>query len=140
MDIIIEIILFGVGTGLGLWWFTVIVLPIFYGLPKSIFWTVKGKLKAKSSIVYVRTFFLWTVLFTFAAFLLLEFSPNTATYLYNSPGFSFGQLFGILGALIYAISKSGRHDLKEDFWAAMVKFQKQTSPNRPLQPTQDPRG
>lgn len=140
MEILIEIILFGIAIGLGVWWFSVIVLPIFYGLPRSIFWIVRGKLKVRSSLVYLGTFLLWTILFALAAILLLKFSPQTAAYLYNSPGFFYGQWFGVLGALISAISKSGRQNLKEDFWAAMARFQKPTTPNQPLQPTQEPRG
>lgn len=127
MGILIQIVLFGIAAGLGAWWFTVIVLPIFYGLPRSIFWTIRGKLKSTSSLVYLLTFLLWTFLFTLAAILLLKLLPQAATYLYNSPGFFYGQWFGVFGALLRAISKSGRKNLKEDFWGAMAKFEKEVS-------------
>lgn len=124
MKILLEIVLFGLGVGFSLWWFSVTVLPIFYGLPRSVFWIVKGKLKVRASFAYIKTFLLWTILFTFAAYLLLEFLPQTVTYLHNSRGFSLGQLFGVIGALISTLSKSGRQSLNEDFWAAMAKYLK----------------
>lgn len=140
MGILIEGILFVIAAGLGTLWFTVILLPIFYGLPRSVFWTIRGKLKARSSFVYLGTFLLWTFLFTLVAVLLLEFLPQQVAYLYNSRGFFFGQWFGLLGSLIYAISKTGRQNLKEEFWLAMARFQNEAVPNKPLQPTQEPRG
>lgn len=137
MGILIDIFLFGIAAVLGAWWFSVVILPIFYGLPKSIYWTIKGKLKARSSLAYLGNFLLWQFIFILAALLLLFFSPRTAEYLYNSLAFFLGQWFGVFGSLFSALSASGRHDLNEDFWAAMARFQKQAPADSPLQPTQE---
>jgi hypothetical protein len=125
MTVVFEILLFVIGGFLGTWWFSVIILPLFYGLPRSLYWTAKGTLKAKSILVSLGSFTLWTVLFTLVAMVLIEFFPNAAKYLYNSPGFYFGQWFGVLGSLMKAFSKSGRKDLREDFWSAMARFQRE---------------
>ena len=101
-----------------------IILPLFYGLPRSIYWTIKGKLKAKSSFLYIKTFLLWTFLFTLGAFLLINFLPSIAAYLSNSPGFFYGQWFGVIITFIKAISLSGRLNLDADFWSAMARYDK----------------
>lgn len=124
MAVVFEILLFVIGGFWGTWWFSVIIPPLFYGLPRSLYWTARGTLKAKSILIYLGSFTLWTVLFTLTAMLLIEFFPNAAQYLYNSPGFYFGQWSGILSSLTFTFSKSGRKDLREDFWSSMSRFQK----------------
>jgi len=120
----VEILLFIVGGAFGAWWFAVIILPIFYGLPRSLYWIDRKTLKAKAVLFYLGTFVFWTAIFTGTAFVLAIFFPSVAKYLYNSPGFYYGQWLGVIGSLIRAFSKSGRKHLSDDFWAAMAKYKK----------------
>lgn len=113
-----------VGGTFGALWFAVIILPIFYGLPRSLYWIAKKTLKAKAVLLYLGTFVFWTAIFTGAAFVLVEFFPSVANYLYNNSGFYYGQWLGVIGSLIRAFSKSGRKHLRDDFWAAMGKYKK----------------
>lgn len=122
---LMEIILFVIGALFGAWWFSVIILPIFYGLPKAIMGTVNGQLRAKSILASLVAPLLWTFLFIVIAVILLKFIPRVAYYLNGSTGFIFGQWFGIIGSLISAFSASGRKSLKEDYCAANAKFEKE---------------
>ena len=120
----VEILLFIVGGAFGAWWFGVIILPIFYGLPRSLYWIARKALKAKAVLFYLGTFVFWTAIFTGTAFVLAIFFPSFANYLYNSSGFYYGQWLGVIGSLIRAFPKSGRKHLRDDFWAAMAKYKK----------------
>lgn len=116
------LLFFIVGGAFGAWWFAVIILPIFYGLPRSLYWIAKKTLKVKAVLFYLGGFVFWTAIFTGFAFVLVEFLPSVANYLYNSSGFNYGQLLGVIVSLIRAFSKSGRKDLRDDFWVAMAKY------------------
>jgi hypothetical protein len=116
------LLFFIVGGAFGAWWFAVIILPIFYGLPRSLYWIAKKTLKAKAVLFYLGGFVFWAAIFTGIAFVLVIFFPSVANYLYNSSGFYYGQLLGVIVSLIRAFSKSGRKDLGDDFWAAMAKY------------------
>jgi hypothetical protein len=79
---------------------------------------------AKAIFVYLVSPMIWTTIFVGAAILLSKFWPTVNHYLYNSAGFFFGQWFGIIGALIKSITKSGRQDLREDFLSVIAKYQR----------------
>lgn len=123
MLVIHDIIRFTLGVMLGGLWFTVIVLPLCYGVPMSIYWTAKGTLKARSILSYLGTFALWMIFLISVDQLLVKFFPGATQYL-SSPGFYFGNWFGFLAFLVRALSKSGRKDLREDFWSGMARYQK----------------
>ena len=120
----VGILLFIVGGAFGAWWFGVIILPIFYGLPRSLYYIARKTLKAKAVLFYLGTFVFWTAIFTGTAFVLVIFFPSFANSLYNSSGFYYGQWLGVIGSLIRAFSKSGRKHLRDDFGAAMAKYKK----------------
>jgi flagellar motor component MotA len=124
MTIVEFLLLFIIGGFFGGWWFGVIILPIFYGLPRSLYWIHRKTLKAKAVLFYLGTFVFWTAIFTGTAIVLTEFFPSVRKYLYNSQGFAYGQLLGVIVFLIRAFSKSGRKELSDDFWAAMAKYKK----------------
>jgi hypothetical protein len=120
----LEIVLFVIGAGFGLLWFSVIVLPVFYGVPKSLYWIMRGRLRMKALFVYLVTPGIWTVLLVVAVVLLGILWPRVNGYLYNSAGFFFGQWFGVIGALIRSVTKAGRQDLREDFLSFTARHQR----------------
>lgn len=123
----IEILLYIIGILFGVLWFSVIILPIFYGIPRTIWFFGKGILRLKASTYYLKTFILWFVIFTLLIIFIQYLSPKTINYLYNSAGFSYGQMTGIFGSLFYAFTAKGRKDLSEDFWERMEKYSNKTS-------------
>ena len=122
-----EIILFIIGILFGILWFTVIILPIFHGFPRTIWFFGKGILRLKASLFYLKMFFIWSVIFTLLVMFIQYLSPETIVYLYNSAGFYYGQMMGIFGSLFYAFTTKGRKDLNEDFWESMEKYNKTTT-------------
>jgi hypothetical protein len=124
VKILIEFALFWAGALLSIFWFSVTILPIFYGLPRSLYWIAKGRLKSFACLFYVGSFLFWFVLFTLAAYASMKFFPEAVLYLYNSFGFFCGQWLGIIVMLIKTLSPSGRKDLNDDFQSAMKRFRK----------------
>jgi len=115
----IEIILFIIGILLGIWWYSVIILPLFYGIPRSIYYVRKGLLKKSAISFYLKTFLLWVGIWFGASFLLAKYFPNLTNSLLESGGFAIGQLIGI-GLMMWRVfTKEGRKDLNADFWDIM---------------------
>lgn len=108
-----EIILFIIGLLLGLWGFSVLILPIAYGLPRAIFWTSRGLLKKQSILSYLITPIIWTVVFIGLFIALNKFAPNLSNHLSKSSGFRYGIIIGVVPMIFRAFSKSGRKDLQE---------------------------
>lgn len=107
-----------------MWWFGVIILPISYGLPRSLYLIGKKTLETRAILPYLGTFALWSAIFTTIAFLMAASFPGAVHYLYNSPGFYYGQWSGVIGSLSYASTRIGRENLNDDFWAAMAKYRR----------------
>ena len=122
-----EIALFLLGILFGVWWFTVIILPLFYGFLRTLWFAGKGVLRLKSSLHYLYIFFVWNIIFTVLIIVLRYFSPSVVDYLYNSQEFLYGQMLGVIGLLFRAMTASGRKDLHDDFWAAMEKYRCETT-------------
>ena len=120
----LEIVLFVIGAGFGLLWFSVIVLPVFYGVPKSLYWIMRGRSRMKSLFAYLLTPTIWTVLLVVVVVLGGIFWPRANGYLYDSAGFFFGQWFGVIGAIIRSVTKTGRQDLREDFVSFTARYQR----------------
>ena len=71
---------------------------------------------------YLRIFALWFVIIISLFIFIQYLSPKTINYLYNSVGFSYGQMTGVIGSLFYAFTSKGRKDLSDDFWDKMEKY------------------
>jgi hypothetical protein len=115
----LEFILLIIGIFLGIWWYSVIILPLFYGIPKASYYVVKGLLKKSAVIFYLKSFILWTIIWFGIAFILVKYFPNITGTLLESGGFAIGQLIGI-GLMMWRVfTKDGRKDLNIDFWDIM---------------------
>lgn len=115
----VEFILLIIGVLLGIWWYSVIILPLFYGIPKSIYYVRKGLLKKSVISFYLKTFLLWVTIWFGVAFILAKYLPSLTNTLLESGGFGIGQLIGI-GLMIWRVfTKEGRKDLNIDFWDIM---------------------
>lgn len=116
MELVVDAMLFLGGLFLGGWWFSVIFLPILYGLPKALYWVASGRIRWRTPFLYLIAPALWTVVgFGVAVFFTLLFrgSPNYNRYLWM---FSFSQQLGTgLVALRLLALRSARKDAREDF-------------------------
>jgi len=118
-----EIIFFIVGFLLGIWGFSILILPLVYGFPRAIYWTAKGLLKKSAIFSYLVSPILWTVIFVSLFFILSRFTPALANRFSESWGFQGGIVVGILLMIFRPLfSKSSRRDLQEDFWSFVENF------------------
>lgn len=115
----LEFLLLIVGILFGIWWWSVIILPLFYGIPKATYYVWKGLLKKSAIAFYLKSFLLWSVIWISASFVMAKYSPALVDRLLASAGFGFGQLIGIAISAWRVFTKDGRKDLNADFWSIM---------------------
>jgi len=120
--LLLDIFLFCVGFGLSMWWFSVTILPLFYGLPKSLYWIARGLLSWRILTRFLVPPVLWNLAFIGAAVALNSWFPAASARLAHSGGFSFGQLFGLGGSIFFLFKKEGSDSLKEDFLATAIHY------------------
>jgi hypothetical protein len=120
---VLEIFLFVTGFVLGLWYTTMLVLPLLYGVPKALIGYFRKTLYFKATLAFLVAPLLWTVFF-FAAFLGLAFFWNSAFELVrNSGGFNLGQALGTLMLVLNALfNKKTKADMKNEFDAIVFPY------------------
>jgi hypothetical protein len=117
-----DILLWVAGILFGALRFSVILLPLFYGLPRSIYWILKGVLRKVAVTSYVLGPVIWTIILVVAAFVINEYFPRTRVLLFSDAGFAYGQWIGVLLMLIRSLSKDGRRDLNKDFLSTVARY------------------
>lgn len=125
MSIIIEILLFVVAVLLTIWWISLIILPIAYGIPRSIYLiAIKKNLRPIAVLAYLASPILWSIILLLIAFVIAFFLPNLSRFLIESAGFGFGQFFGILLFLFRLLSKDTWKDMDCDFQSFIQPYLK----------------
>jgi hypothetical protein len=116
MGFLIEAVLFFCGLAFGIMWFAFVILPLIYGIPKSLWWVIKRRLKWWAPLKYLVAPIVFCVVTTLFAIALWNWAPNVATRLMESAGLSLGQLIAIGFSLISSVfSSSTRASMKADF-------------------------
>ena len=115
------IFLFG-GLLFGSWWFTVTILPIFYGFPKAIILWRQKKLGIQAAFSCLSTALIWNLIFLLIGLALLSFAKEFAQVLLNSGSFFTGQSVGVVFMLIRGVTPAGRQDLRKDFVDKTAKW------------------
>lgn len=111
-----EIFLFVTGFALGLWYTTMLLLPLSYGVPKALICYFRKTLRFKATLAFLVAPLLWTVLFFVAAFGLAFFWNRAFEYVRTSGGFNLGQTLGTLWLSANALlNKKTREDMKNEF-------------------------
>lgn len=118
----LELLLLINGIALGILVWSLIILPVFYGVPKTIIYVFKGLLRKSATIFYLNSFVLWNLIFIVVAAFLVSYFPNLGHTLSNSEGFFIGQWMGIGICVLRIFTSDGRKDLDYDFWRTMIKY------------------
>lgn len=118
----VDVLLWVAGILVGALWFSIILLPLFYGLPRSIYWIFKGVLRKAAITSYVLGPVIWTIIFLVAALVINEYFPRTRALLFNDAGFAYGQWIGVFLMSIRSLSKDGRRDLDKDFFSTVARY------------------
>lgn len=124
MDLILFFLEVAGGFFMGAIVFSVVILPFFYGVPMSLFWGFKGRVRFSAAVRYAFAPLIWVFIFTVVGFTLFFFLPSLGYHLAKSNAFNGGFLAGFFLTLFRAFSISGRSDLREDFWSAMEKYRR----------------
>jgi hypothetical protein len=125
MRIVLELLLFVTGFLAGLWYTTMLVLPLFYGVPKALAGYFRKNLYFKATLVYLITPFFWTVLFFVILLGMAVFWNSAFEYLRTSGGFNLGQTLGTLMLVVNALfNKKTRRDMKNEFDEFVLPYTK----------------
>lgn len=103
-------------------WFTVFVLPLFYGVPRSLYWVSRGWACWRLPLFYLRTPVIWFIVLLVLNLTLWRFLPEVGAF-FNSRQFVAGELAGFTLATIRAIfSRSAHMDLSLDFYSLARRY------------------
>lgn len=118
----IDFILLIIGSLLGVWWCSVIPLPLIYGFPKTVSLSIKGILKKRSCFFYLIAPLVWLVILNAVSIILFFAWPAVVEAILGNSSFFIGQLIGICIFIIRLFTQKGRRDLSEDFWQNMIRY------------------
>ena len=110
-----EIFYFFLGAALAAWWFSVTILPIFYGLPKAFYWCARRLFSWRLCFSYLAPPVIWNAAFVGLAVALYIWFPSVHSRLSESTGYTVGQWLGFGGSLLSALTQDGRKNLRHDF-------------------------
>ncbi len=95
--------------------FTVVALPLFYGIPKSIIEYSRRRISIKPVFLYLATFLFGNAVFLIA-FILLSYFPSAFDTVSQGAGFNIGSMIGFwLLALRAIFSRSARQAMRADY-------------------------
>lgn len=96
-----------------------VLVPLFFGFPLSLLWTVAGWARWYAPLLYFIKPLLWGLAFSALWFVLLPSAPESVRKLLWSQGFALGNAGGLIWALAReSLSKYMRDRRKEKF----IKF------------------
>jgi len=123
MSMIIDGLLFLAGLFVGILWFSTVILPLFYGIPRATWWFLRGRVRWRAILGYIIVGGMWFLAF-FGIFLFLYLLlPNVYRYIYTNSAFNVGELIGFGASLLRAVGvRSARKDLNLDFFSFVKRY------------------
>jgi len=120
-DILLGIVIAVVSGLLTILFFSLIILPLFYGIPRALWWAIKGRRRWNAPLLYTMSMAFGLILLLGGSFLSQYFFPEFIDYILNSWGILTGIGLGALGGLHTVLTVKGRDDLNRDFLNRMAK-------------------
>jgi hypothetical protein len=105
------------------YWFSNILLPLFYGVPKVARWCRRPPFSWWLAPHYLFAPLFWLVLPVIAGYILAILKPTILLAILNSAGFTHGQILGFVlfvGSILF--SQDTRQDLKNDFISVATRY------------------
>ena len=109
-----EVLLFPLGLVLGFLWFSMVLLPLIYSVPKSLFNIFKGKMKWG----ILGRVIIPPLIFTSSLLILVYFFPSIS----ENELLYWGSTFGGLMGTRYLLTKNGRRDIRSDYESLSLKY------------------
>jgi len=125
VTVVLELLLFVTGFLFGVWYTAMLVLPLFYGVPKALFAWFRKELQFRAVLAYLIAPFFWIVFFTAILVGMRSFWRTGFNYLQESGGFNFGETLGILALIANALfSKKAKANMKIEFEEFVQPYRK----------------
>lgn len=116
MTFVLELLAVMIGFLIGLWYTTMLVLSLFYGLPKAILGYLRKELLPRAVLPYLVAPLAWILFVTVVLFVLEIFWERAFRFLLEDGGFNAGQALGSIFLIAKVIlSRKTREDLKAEF-------------------------
>lgn len=125
MKVLSEGVLVVLGFCLGLWYLSMLLLPLFYGIPRALVGFFRGKVSFKGVLAWLIAPVIWTAFFL-VVFLAFAFFWNRGfEYLRTDGGFNVGQVLGTFMLMVNALfNKKTRADMSQEFDEFVLPFRK----------------
>ena len=104
-----ELGLLAFGFFLSIWLFNVVLVPVLYGVPKSLVWAVRGWVRWRVPALYLIAPVVWLLVFFGGAVVVAVLFPGGMLRLRESGGFGMGQA---LGCCFQSEGRCSRHPLE----------------------------
>lgn len=115
-----EMALFVGGTICGILLAVLVLVPLFYGFPRSLLLVFRGWAKWYAPLLYVISPLVCGIAFLGVWIVLILYAPDMATYILPSKSFVLGQVAGVIWVLgKMALSKSAQDHTREKFMKFM---------------------
>jgi|ERR1035438_5467321 hypothetical protein len=116
MSFLREFLLFGLGFLLGIWYTSVQVLPVLYGIPRAFLGWFRKELPFRAILTYLIAPIFWTVFFAIIFLGLAAFWPAGSRHVLESGGFNFGSALGSVALLVNVlVSAKAKSSLSTEF-------------------------
>ncbi len=123
----------GFGFGVGFTYFDMVLLPLFYSLPKSLFNIIRGKMKWRILGITLispreKTGLRWVSTMLFVIIISYKFFPSVFQYLRQNEPFYWGLTIGFIIRSIqpmgirYLFTKEGRKSIRSDYEGFSYKY------------------
>jgi len=98
-----------------------ILLPLIYGIPRSLDLFSRGHLRFRGVVSQLMTPVIWTVGLAIFSYVLSIFAPSVLGFLISNPGVLGGQVFSVVALILYSLTSRGRSDMSDDFFQTTIK-------------------
>jgi len=116
MTFAVELCLLVAGFLLGVWFTSMLVVPLFYGAPRALIGIFRRNLELRAIVPHIVAPVIWTVFLCLFVLALTYFWNWAFEYLRTSGGFNFGQAMGTVWAIAQILlSSKTRADMRGEF-------------------------
>jgi hypothetical protein len=123
MGILISLALGTLGFLTSIIYFSTVMLPLIYGLPKSLYLSLRGEMRWMAPLHYLLAALGWLIGWAVIFFAIFQIFPGSQKYLFESGAFNFGSM---LGTVVYfyriGVSKDFNDDLRQYFFSFTEKY------------------
>ncbi len=119
MGFIAYVAWFMLGMFLGIIYFSTVLLPLIYGLPKSLYLALRGELRWRSPFKYVFAASAWFIGFVLVGFAVMSLAPDLIKSFEESEGRVLGSIIGV----VVCFWRTATHpSVQEDMAADFIQF------------------